>query len=142
MTQISRPPDRTATLEHAGTALLWALFIGIGALQREHIRLGFVTAYGADVACPALLYVTARQGRSLLRHLGLRPDRPLAIAAGVFALSTAWEVGQGVQWIPGVYDSLDIAAYAVGVGVPYVVDRWLQCKSTSNLLGADTPKSA
>jgi len=126
MTGVSPPRAWTGRLRRAGSAFLWILFVIVGALQQNHIRLGFVTDYGADIVCPALLYVTARQGRSLLRYVGLRSDRPPVIAAGVFVLSVGWEIGQKVHWIPGVYDPLDIAAYAVGVGAPFIIDRWLQ----------------
>jgi hypothetical protein len=126
-----KPPIGHVRLEQAGSALLWLLVIAIGGAQRSHVRLGFVTDHGADVVCPALLYATARQGRSLLRFVGLRPDRPAVIAAGIFGLSVGWEFGQKAHWIPGVYDPLDIVAYAAGVGVPFIIDRWLQRSSAA-----------
>ncbi|HEY3442891.1 MAG TPA: hypothetical protein VGK29_19180 [Paludibaculum sp.] len=59
----------------AKTNILWVLFIAIGLLQMKRIHLGVITDYGADVVCPALLFVLTRQGKSLLRHLGLRTGR-------------------------------------------------------------------
>jgi hypothetical protein len=106
-------------------ALLWTLFALIGWLQMQHKHVGFLTSQGADVVAPALLFVLTRDGKSLLRFIGLRQDRPAVIAAGVFGLSLAWEVCQKLQWIPGVFDPMDIVAYAVGVAVPFMLDRWL-----------------
>ncbi len=123
------PPPWIEKFKRAETILLWLLFVAIGALQSRHMHLGVITDYGADVVCPAVLYVTARQGKSLLRYVGLSPDRPERIAAGVFVLCVGWEIGQKFHWIPGVYDPMDIVAYAVGVGVPYLIDRWLQYES-------------
>src|SRR5271170_4760696 len=124
------PPFWIGKFRQVETTLLWVLFIAIGAIQSKHIRLGFITDYGADIVCPALLYVTARQGKSLLRYVGLRPERPVMIAAGVFVLSVGWEIGQKLHWIPGVYDPLDIFAYALGVGATYLIDMWLQYKAS------------
>lgn len=130
MTDVPEPPSWIERLKQPGSALLWLLFIAIGGLQRSHIRLGLLTAYGADIVCPALQYATARQGKNLLRYVGLRPDRPLVIAAGIFVLSVGWESGQKVHWISGVFDPLDIVAYAIGVGVPFILDRWIYYRST------------
>ncbi|HEY3442890.1 MAG TPA: hypothetical protein VGK29_19175 [Paludibaculum sp.] len=49
----------------------------------------------------------------------------MIIAAGVFGLSTAWEVAQRLHWIPGTFDPCDLLAYAIGVTVPLLIDRWL-----------------
>src|SRR5262249_34101508 len=113
------------------TALLWALFVLIGVLQMKGVRAGFLTGYGADVVAPALLYVVTREGKSLLRFMALRPGRTVRVAAGVFALSVAWEICQKLHWIPGVFDPLDIGAYGVGVLVPFAIDRWLAHKENS-----------
>ena len=107
------------------TNVLWILLIAIGLLQMKRIHVGVFTDYGADVVCPALLFVLTRQGKSLLRHIGLRQDRPMLIAAGVFGLSAAWEVAQRLHWIPGTFDPYDLLAYAIGVTVPMLIDHWL-----------------
>lgn len=112
----------------AETNILWALFIAIGLLQMKRVHLGVITDYGADVFCPALLFVLTRQGKSLLRYIGLRQDRPVVIAAGVFGLSAAWEVAQRLHWIPGTFDPCDLLAYAIGVTVPFLTDRWLRAR--------------
>ena len=91
----------------------------------NRIRLGIVTAYGADVFTPAWLYVCTREGKTMLKHVGLRPDRPMIVAVGIFALSVAWEFGQKIHFIRGVYDPLDIVAYGVGIGAAFLIDIWL-----------------
>jgi hypothetical protein len=101
------------------------LFVLIGWLQMQHKQVGILTSHGADVVAPALLFVVTRDGKSLLRFIGLRRDRPAVIAAGVFGLSVAWEICQKLHWIPGVFDPMDIVAYGVGVTIPFLLDRWL-----------------
>ena len=109
-------------LRKTETALLWALVALIGWLQMQHMHLGFVTSHGADVVAPALLFVLTRDGKSLLRFVGLRQNRPAMIAVEVFGLSLICEVCQKLHWISGVFDPKDIAAYAVGVTIPYMLD--------------------
>ena len=121
-------PDWVPKLRGIEASVLWIFFTAIGLLQMNRVHLGVITDYGADVVCPALLFVITRQGRSVLRHLGMRPDRPAVIAAGVFWFSAAWEIAQRFHWIPGVFDPLDLLAYAIGVLVPYLVDRWLSSR--------------
>lgn len=87
--------------------------------------MGLITGCGADVVRPALWYVITRNGKSILRHVGMRPDRPIAIAEGVFGLTAAWEMAQRFHWIPGSYDPFDLLACAIGVIVPLLIDRWL-----------------
>ena len=130
MTDATPAPPWIGTLKRAAIAVLWALFIAIGVLQMDHVR-GPVTANGADIVCPAVLYVTARQGKSFLRIIGLDGSRKVAIALGVFALSVGWEICQRLHWIPGVFDPLDIVAHAIGVAAPYAVDSWLQHNATT-----------
>jgi hypothetical protein len=106
-------------------ALIWTFFLLIGWLQMQHKRVGALTSQGADVVAPALLFVLARDGKSLLHFIGLTKDRPVTIALGVFGLSLGWEICQKFHWITGVFDPWDILAYAVGVSVPYALDRWM-----------------
>jgi hypothetical protein len=84
------------------TALLWALVALIGWLQMQHKDAGFLTSQGADVVAPALLLVLTRDGKSLLRFVGLLQDRPAVIAA-----------------------------YGVGVAIPFMLDRWLIHRESS-----------
>src|SRR5882757_11547616 len=78
------------------TALLWALIALISGLQMQHKHVGFLTSQGADIVAPALLFVLTRDGKSLLRFVGLRQDRPNVIAA-----------------------------CGVGVATPFMLHRWL-----------------
>ena len=74
---------------------------------------------------PAWLYVCTREDKTGLRHLGVDPGCPVIMAASVFGLSVAWEIGQKIGLIRGAYDSLDILAYSVGIAAAVVIDRWL-----------------
>jgi len=110
---------------------LWAAFILTAALNMLRVRAGFLTNYAADVVVPALLYVMLRglaerpRAPGLLRRwFGLTPERA---AFGVFVASAATELSQR-YWPRGVfagrYDVLDIAAFAGGIAVCYVCDRF------------------
>jgi hypothetical protein len=87
-------------------ALLWALVALIGWLQMQHKHLGSLTSQGADVVAPALLFVLTREGKSLLRFVGLRQDRPALIATafsgflshGRFAKSSTGFPECSIQW--------------------------------------------
>ena len=105
--------------------LLFMLWVIVAVLDMKRIRLGPITSYGADVFMPAWLYVVAVQGKTLFRFFGLGPGRPAAVAGVVFGSCVAWEMGQRIHCIPGVYDPLDIVAYAVGVGGVLLLDLWL-----------------
>ena len=102
--------------------VLWGLFIAIGLMQMAKLRWGWVTSYGADVVCPALLYVISRDGQSLSRYLWMPKDEPNRIAIGIFLLSAMWEVAQGIGWLRGTFDPWDLLAYAIGVAVPWWLD--------------------
>ena len=110
----------------AESALLFVLWVVVAVLEMKRIRLGLVTSYGADLFMPAWLYVVAVQGKTLFRFLGLGTDRPVLVAGIVFGFCVAWELGQKIHWIPGVFDPLDIVAYAVGVGGVLLIDLWLK----------------
>ncbi|HEX3876763.1 MAG TPA: hypothetical protein VHW24_07255 [Bryobacteraceae bacterium] len=122
---MTQPAGWIPVIRKTELTTLWTLFILIGWLQMQHEHLGYLTSQGADVVAPALLFVLTRDGKSLLRFIGLRKDRPTVIALGVFGLSLGWEICQKLHWIPGVFDPLDIAAYAAGVLAPYLLDRSL-----------------
>ena len=91
-------------------------------------RGGWLTSYGDDLAIPAWLYIGARNldgGRTgrLQRTLGRTPE----IAFLTIALaSTATEIAQ-YFWPDGIFrgtfDPLDIVAYVVGAGAPYLVEK-------------------
>jgi hypothetical protein len=116
----------------------------------NRIGLGIVTAYGADVFTPAWLYVCTREGKTLLKYVNLRPDRPMVVAVGIFAFSVAWEFGQKIHFIGGVYDPLDIVAYGVGIGAAFLIDIWLSgvpcrfctCRNETNSSGEGPGKTS
>lgn len=103
-------------------AALWLLTAVIGGLQMAHINAGLLTAQGADVVAPALLYVITRDGKSLLRFVGLRPDRSWLVGGGIFLLSAGWEFCQRAAIIPGIFDPADLVAYALGIGGAMIAD--------------------
>jgi hypothetical protein len=69
--------------------------------------------------------VCTRESRTLLGFIGLRPDRPAIVAGGILALSVAWEMGQKIHLIRGVYDPLDILGYGAGIAAVFLIDLWL-----------------
>lgn len=107
----------------------WSAFIGIGALQMEHVRGGVVTNYGADLVCPALLYVLARRGTMIpFNLLHVRAQSAVA-AAFVLIPCFAWELlqrydlsGTPLAVTRGHFDPFDLIAYAVGVGAVLLPD--------------------
>jgi len=107
----------------------WGAFIGIGALQMAHVRGGFVTNYGADVVCPALLYVLARRGTMIpFNLLRLRPQ-PAVAAACILIPCVVWEILQRndvsrtpLAFTRGHFDPFDLVAYTVGVAAMFLLD--------------------
>ena len=109
--------------------LAWGAFIGIGALQMAHVRAGVVTNYGADLVCPALLYVLARR-RSMIpfNWLRYRPS-PTVAAVSILIPCFVWEIlqrydlsGTPLAVTRGHFDPLDLVAYAVGVAAVFLPD--------------------
>lgn len=109
----------------------WVLFIvwtGCALLGMNRIRAGFLTSYGADLTQPAWLYIVVRglhgagQNTWLVRLLGATPTRA---ALSIFAAGVLTETSQ-LYWPRGVFsgrfDPLDIVAFAVGIGVCYMLD--------------------
>ncbi len=97
-----------------------------------HVRGGFFTNHCADLAVPALLYVTARRYPALSRK-GKPPlirrlvGSTAEIAAlSIFGASAASEVSQ-LYWpdgfFSGTFDPLDIVAYGLSVGLCYLADK-------------------
>jgi hypothetical protein len=94
----------------------------IGALQAFQVKAGWVTNYGADVFGTAWLYGLFRQGRTVLQR-GRGGMGAGATAAFVFAGCAGSELLQAFKLIPGVFDPLDLAAFAVTVVACYLLDR-------------------
>jgi hypothetical protein len=95
----------------------------------SHVRAGLLTSYGADLTQPAWLYVVARSLDHparigwLRRTLGYSPE---TAAAGLFLGATLTEFSQLI-WphglFNGVFDPRDLAAYAAGLLLCYLVER-------------------
>jgi hypothetical protein len=109
--------------------LLFAMFIVTAALNMLHVRAGFLTNYAADLFLPPWLYIVLR---GLAGYRGLRKrlfdwlgGSPALTAGSLFVGSAATEVSQ-VFWPRGVFagtfDPLDLAAYAAGLLVCYLID--------------------
>lgn len=104
----------------------------VGALQMAHIRMGIFTSQGADLLCPALLYIVMRRNQSLLRRVWRA--RPTADQAAAIMLVScyAWEFcqrydlsGTPLFFTHGTFDPADLAAYTIGVALAYLPDRLL-----------------
>lgn len=110
-------------------AVYWFLlvaFVALAGLSVSDVDAGPLTYWGADVVVPALLYFTLRglhHPRPRTTGLGGSPE---ATAAVLFVGATLAEISQR-YWPPGffsgVFDPIDILAYAVGVGGCYVADK-------------------
>ena len=100
-----------------------AAALGIGALQMFHVRGGVITNYGADVIGTAWLYAMFRQGRTVVQRGS--PWSAMTTALFVFTGCVASEVGQRLAIIPGVFDPLDIVAFAATVMTCAALDRFI-----------------
>lgn len=111
--------------------VLWCAFLLAAALNLLHVRGRFLTSHLADLATPALLYVTARRypvprpdrPRVMQRLVGATPERAAVL---IFFASTATEIAQ-YYWPRGIFrgtfDPYDILAYFAAVTVFYAADR-------------------
>ena len=111
--------------------LLTVLFVTTAYTTMANIRAGWFTSYAADVVVPAFMYIglrelhrPARRARWILsRWFGSVPE----MTAGVLFLgSVATEISQRywpTGFFRGTFDPWDVAAYFVGVTIPYVLDR-------------------
>lgn len=109
--------------------LLFATWLGSALLGMNHVKAGLLTSYGADLTQPAWLYIVARSlynpsHRSWLRRtLGHSPE---TAALGLFLGATLTELSQ-LRWpngaFRGVFDPLDIVAYATGLLACYLLER-------------------
>ncbi len=109
--------------------ILVGLFAVAAILNMMRMHVFFFTTHAADLSGPAFLYIQARKlwqegSRSLLsRTIGRTPERA---AAAFFGASAVTEISQiyfphGI--FSGRFDPLDIAAYAVGVGTCYLLEK-------------------
>lgn len=110
--------------------VVWAVFILVAALQMARIRVPVFTDYGADVACPLALYVLARRRVMLpFNILKLRPS-PVLAALSVLIPCYIWEFcqrydlsGTPLFFTKGHFDPLDLVAYTLAVGIPFLLDQ-------------------
>lgn len=108
--------------------IIWSLFVitgAVGALQMFNIRLGIFTSQGADFFAPALLYFLTRDGKTLIRYLGVNPKKPVVVAVAMFVLCVGWEIMQKIRLIPGVFDWYDLLAHALGIAGAFILDEIL-----------------
>jgi hypothetical protein len=109
--------------------VLVAIFAIAAILNMLHLRMSILTTHAADVSGPALLYIQFRKSwqqgnrKFLTRIFGRSPE---ITASTFFFGSVITEISQkyyphGI--FPGVYDPWDIAAYAVGVGTFYFLEK-------------------
>ena len=101
--------------------------LGIGALQMFHVRGGVITNYGADVIGTAWLYAMFRQGKTVVQRGS--PWSVMITAAFVFTSCVVSEVGQRLRIVPGVFDPLDILAFAATVMTCAALDRFISHRS-------------
>lgn len=104
-------------------ATMMTTALAIGALQAFHIRAGLLTNYGADVFGTAWLYGMFRQGRTIFARGHAMSAAMTALF--VFTGCAASEFAQLMDMFPGVFDPLDLAAFAVSVAGCYALDRRL-----------------
>ncbi len=96
-----------------------------------HIHAGFITNYLADLTNPAWLYIRFRG----LSHpsistfwMRLFRGKPGLLALAIFGAGVITETSQ-IYWpkgiFRGVYDTMDIVAFAVGLLAVYGLDKYL-----------------
>jgi hypothetical protein len=94
--------------------------LAIAALQMFRVRGGWFTDYGADVFGTAWLYSMVREGRTVFSRRVAPAGRTAWIIGIACGLS---EIGQRAGFVPGVFDPLDLAAFAATVAACYALDR-------------------
>jgi len=119
--------SRTWATAHA---TLIVLFLCTAYTTMANISAGLFTSYAADVVVPAMMYISLRSLHRqtpsrwpLARIFGRTPE---LTALTLFLGSTATEVSQ-IYWpagaFAGTFDPWDVAAYFLGVSLPYSFDR-------------------
>lgn len=108
---------------------LTILFGFAALLNMLHLRVPFFTTHAADLSGPALLYIMTRklwqEGKRRFPYglLGRTPE----IAAGSFFLASVLTEISQIYYPRGIFsgrfDPLDIAAYGLGIGICYMLDK-------------------
>lgn len=121
---------RVSTIVMAALAIATG---AVGALQMAHIRMGVFTSQGADILCPALLYIVMRRNQTLLRRVWSKRPSPEQAAALVLGACYVWEFCQlrNFEGTPlvitrGTFDVLDLLSYTLGVAAVYLPERLIQ----------------
>jgi len=109
--------------------LLFAAWIGCALLGMNHVKAGLVTSYGADLTQPPWLYIVARSLYDPSRTNWMRRTlgySPATAALGIWVAGALTEFSQLI-WpdglFRGVFDPLDLVAYATGLLVCYLIER-------------------
>jgi len=124
-----------------GRNVIFAL-LGASVLVLEHSYAGigerFVHAYAGNFVVSFALYFALLGAVHRFRY-----PRPLA-AVVVFVIVTAFEVTNGFGVMANVYDPLDIAADAAGIGFAVLVDMvsWRRLTGSGRLPTNSHPTSA
>ena len=108
--------------------LLTVLFIVTAVVSTRRIPAGFLSSYAADLTCPAWLYVSLRglhgsRPNAFGRFFARTPEQAALVLFGGSALTEVSQIWWPRGFFAGTYDPYDLAAYAVGVGVCYVLEK-------------------
>ncbi|HOP05661.1 MAG TPA: hypothetical protein PLF13_00075 [candidate division Zixibacteria bacterium] len=113
--------------------VFWVLFVCwvVGAaLNMTRVHGGFFTDYLADLTFPPFFYIVLREkvtGRPMvIRAVQRFGKTPLLAAVSIFLVGAIAEVSSyfwPIGPFGGTFDPWDIAAYALGLGICYVVDK-------------------
>ena len=121
----------------------------VAALQMAHMRVGIFTSQGADVLCPALLYIVMRRNQTLPRRVWRSRPSAGQAAAMVLGACYAREFCQryNLQGTPlaitrGTFDTMDLLAYTLGVAAVYLPDRLIHSAGVEEFFRARLESSA
>jgi len=89
------------------------------------VNLGWVTAYGADLIVPAMLYYWTRQNLGLFAKLWKGIPPPFFTASLILILCVIWEFRQKYDSTFGTYDNWDLFVYLISMILCYYIDKKL-----------------
>lgn len=110
--------------------ILTAAFIVTAIISIQRVPAGFLSSYAADLTCPAWLYIGIRglhgprRPNMFGRFFGATPERAAGVLIGGSTLTELSQIWWPHGVFSGTYDPLDIVAYATGVGLCYIFDRF------------------
>lgn len=132
---------RTKVLANA----LWLPAIAVGVLQMYRVDAGALTNYGADFFGPIALYASFRTNGTIMRRFTKEAPSPAASALLVLAGCVLWEVcqlfdfsGTPLGITAGRFDPGDLAAYVLGVALPYAVEMTVLHRRTLPVRSLET----